>query len=72
MNEVHELAQELYNDPAIYPGLVKAVAEARRLLPELHDFARQWDAAQARERAVVEGWGSAFEADADEANTLRR
>lgn len=38
-----------------------ASEQAHLQVDDLHEFARQWDEAQAHERAVVEGWGSAFE-----------
>jgi hypothetical protein len=55
LREIHELAQEIYNDPANQnPLQVSTIALACRLLPGLHEYARQWDARSSHERAAVE------------------
>jgi hypothetical protein len=52
--EVLALAAEMRTDgvPAS-----RAIHQAINEYENLRDFACQWDAAQAHERAVVEGWG---------------
>jgi hypothetical protein len=58
--EFADLAREIVREEA--RTWLDALLYARSLVDELHEYAAQWDAAQAHDRAAVEGWCSAIEA----------
>jgi hypothetical protein len=58
-HQLDTLATEVSNDLDL--DEVAARTWARANLDDLLRYAAEWDADQARERATVEWWGSAFE-----------
>jgi hypothetical protein len=63
--ELSFLAHELMSDDPDL-GAIPAHLEVVGMYDALMSYAAQWDAEQARERATLEWWGSAFEEQLDE------